>query len=134
MTPGTEPARGTRDDGEPERLDPVIDLPQPTGAGLWPPEETQPRTKLNQPWRAFVALGEVVVAGLVLWAAFALWHAGVGTVVTTAGDGTKLASERYFGGHIAGALGLGTLSAVLVVDAVRQLLLAVRARHKKKKD
>ncbi|MET9264852.1 hypothetical protein [Amycolatopsis sp. NPDC004079] len=112
----------------------MIDLPQPTGAGLWPPEETQPRTKLNQPWRAFVALGEVVVAGLVLWAAFALWHAGVVTVVTTAGDGTRLVSERYFGGHIAGALGLGTLSAVLIVDAVRQLLLAVRARHKKKKD
>ncbi|WP_033291083.1 hypothetical protein [Amycolatopsis jejuensis] len=112
----------------------MIDLPQPTGAGLWPPEETQPETKLNQPWRAFVALGEVVVAGLVLWAAFALWHAGVVTIVTTAGDGAKLASQRHLGGHLAGALGLGALSAVLVVDAIRQLLLAVRARHRKKKD
>ncbi|ATY09239.1 hypothetical protein CU254_01175 [Amycolatopsis sp. AA4] len=112
----------------------MIDLPQPTGAGLWPPEEIQPQTKLNQPWRAFVALGEVVAAAAVLWIAFALWHAGVVPVVTTAGDGTPLPSQRYLGGHIAGALGLGTLSAVLVVDAVRQLLLAVRARHKKKKD
>lgn len=112
----------------------MIDLPQPTGADLWPPEETQPETKLNQPWRAFVALGELVAAGLALWVAFVLWHAGVVTVATKALDGADLVSHRYFGGHIAGALGLGTLSAVLVVDAIRQLLLAVRARHRKKKD
>ncbi|WP_020662933.1 hypothetical protein [Amycolatopsis benzoatilytica] len=112
----------------------MIDLPQPTGADLWPPEETLPRTKLNQPWRAFVALGEVVVAALALWVAFVLWDAGVVTVVTKALDGAELVSHRYFGGHLAGALGLGTLSAVLVVDAIRQLLLAVRARHRKKKD
>ncbi|MFI5605832.1 hypothetical protein [Amycolatopsis sp. NPDC051903] len=109
----------------------MIDLPQPTGAELWP--EEQAKARLNQPWRALVALGEVVVAALALWVAFALWHAGVVTVVTTAGDGAQLTSQRYFGGHLAGALGLGTVTAVLVVDAVRQLLLAVRARHRTRK-
>lgn len=117
---------------KPERLDPVIDLPQPTGADLWPGDSAKP-ARLNQPWRAFVALGELVVAALALWLAFVLWHAGVVTVVTTAGDGAQLASQRYFGGHIAGALALGALCAVLVVGAVRQLLLAVSARHRRKK-
>ncbi|MBB4686595.1 hypothetical protein [Amycolatopsis jiangsuensis] len=112
----------------------MIDLPQPTGAQLWPPEEAKPSSRLNQPWRAFVALGEVLVAAVALWLAFLLWHAGVITVVTTAGDGAQLASQRYFGGHLAGALGLGALAAVLVVDAIRQLLLAVRARRRKHKD
>lgn len=117
---------------KPERLDPVIDLPQPTGADLWPGDSAK-AARLNQPWRAFVALGELVVAAVVLWLAFLLWHAGVVTVVTTAGDGAQLASQRYFGGHIAGALALGALCAVLVVDAVRQLLLAVSARHRRNK-
>lgn len=112
----------------------MIDLPQPTGRELWPPEEPEAPARLNEPWRAFVALGEVVVAALLLWAAFALWHAGVVTVVTTAGDGARLASQRVFGGPIAGALGVGMVAAVVVVDAVRQLLLAVRARRRKKKD
>ncbi|MEU4669183.1 hypothetical protein AB0F91_14660 [Amycolatopsis sp. NPDC023774] len=110
----------------------MIDLPQPTGADLWPGDPAK-AARLNQPWRAFVALGELVVAAVVLWLAFLLWHAGVVTVVTTAGDGAQLASQRYFGGHIAGALALGALCAVLVVDAVRQLLLAVSARHRRKK-
>ncbi|MDT8909901.1 hypothetical protein [Amycolatopsis sp. PS_44_ISF1] len=111
----------------------MIDLPQPTGRELWPPEEPEAPAWLNQPWRAFVALGEVVVAALLLWAAFALWQAGVITVVTTAGDSVRLASQRVFGGQLAAALGVGTVSAVLVVDAVRQLLLALRARRRRKK-
>ncbi|HWD05359.1 MAG TPA: hypothetical protein VG674_23205 [Amycolatopsis sp.] len=110
----------------------MIELPQPTGADLWPGEPGK-SARLNQPWRAFVALGEVIAAALALWGAFALWHAGVVTVVIPAGDGAQLASTRLFGGHIAGALGLGAVVAVLVVDAVRQLLLAVRARHRTKK-
>lgn len=128
----TEPGRGKRGEGEPEKVDPVIDLPQPTGAGLWPPEEAEPSSRLNQPWRAFVALGEIVVAGVVVWLAFLLWGAGHIDVWITAPDGVTLESQRYFGGYLAGALGLGTLAAVLVVDAIRQLLLAVRARHRKK--
>ncbi|WP_326567948.1 hypothetical protein VSH64_40060 [Amycolatopsis rhabdoformis] len=110
----------------------MIDLPQPTGADLWPGDSAG-AARLNQPWRAFVALGELIVAAVALWLAFVLWHAGVVTVVTTAGDGAQLASQRVFGGHLAGALALGALCAVLVVDAVRQLLLAVSARHRRKK-
>ncbi|MFD9894219.1 hypothetical protein ACFWY9_33135 [Amycolatopsis sp. NPDC059027] len=112
----------------------MIELPQPTGAELWPPEEPAPSARLNKPWRALVALVEVLLAALAVWGAFACWDAGVETVTTTAGDGAVLVSQRYFGHLIAGALGLGALAAILLVDAVRQLSLAVRARRRAKKD
>jgi hypothetical protein len=111
----------------------VIDLPQPTGAELWPPEEPGPTARLHKPWRTLVAVVEVVLAVLAGWAAYACWHSGAATVVTRTDDGAVLESHRYFGGLLAAAVGLGTLAAILLVDAVRQLSLAVRARHSKPK-
>jgi hypothetical protein len=55
-------------------------------------------------------------------------------VVTRTDDGAVLESHRYFGGLLAAAVGLGTLAAILLVDAVRQVSLAVRARHRSGKD
>jgi hypothetical protein len=46
-------------------------------------------------------------------------------------DGTQLISTRNFGGRIGGAIGLGVVAALLLVDAVRQVLLATRTKHKK---
>jgi hypothetical protein len=109
----------------------VIDLPQPTGSHLWPTEEPGNLAPLHRPRRAFVALAEVVVAGVVLWLMFLLWDAGSATLTTTLTDGTQLVSTRNFGGRIAGAIGLGVVAALLLVDAVRQLLLATRPRRKK---
>ena len=111
----------------------MIDLPQPTGAELWPPEEPGPRARLHKPWRTLVAVVEVVLAVAAGWAAYALWRGGAATVVTHTDDGATLESHRYFGGMLAGAIGLGTVAAILLVDAVRQLSLAVRARHPKTK-
>lgn len=112
----------------------MIDLPQPTGAELWPPEEPGPPARLHKPWRTLVAVVEVVLAVLAGWAAYACWHGGVATVVTRTGDGATLESHRYFGGLLAAAIGLGTVAAILLVDAVRQLSLAVRARHRAPRD
>ncbi|MEV6832488.1 hypothetical protein [Amycolatopsis sp. NPDC051102] len=109
----------------------MIDLPQPTGAELWPPEEPGPRARLHKPWRTLVAVVEVLLAGLAGWAAYACWHSSVATVVTRTEDGAVLESHRYFGGLLAAAIGLGTVAALLLVDAVRQLLLAIRARSAK---
>ncbi|MEV5714484.1 hypothetical protein AB0L41_11340 [Amycolatopsis mediterranei] len=109
----------------------MIDLPQPTGAELWPPEEPGPRARLHKPWRTLVAAVEVVLAVVAGWAAYACWHSSVATVVTTTDDGAVLESHRYFGGLLAAAIGLGTVAALLLVDAVRQLSLAVRARSAK---
>ncbi len=112
----------------------MIDLPQPTGAELWPPDEPGPHARLHKPWRALVAVVEVVLAVLAGWAAYACWHSSVATVVTRTDDGAVLESHRYFGGLLAGAIGLGTVAALLLVDAVRQLTLAVRARSSRAKD
>ncbi|MBE1499141.1 hypothetical protein H4696_006241 [Amycolatopsis lexingtonensis] len=112
----------------------MIDLPQPTGAELWPPEEPGPQARLNKPWRTLVAVVEVVLAVAAGWGAYALWHGGAATVVTRTDDGAVLESHRYFGGSLAAAIGLGTVAALLLVDAVRQLLLAMRARQVKRKD
>ncbi|MEQ0563191.1 hypothetical protein ABJI51_29290 [Amycolatopsis sp. NEAU-NG30] len=111
----------------------MIDLPQPTGAELWPPEEPGPPARLHKPWRLGVSVVEVVLAVLAGWGAYALWHGAVATVVTRTDDGAVLESHRYFGGQLAAAIGLGTVAALLLVDAVRQLLLAVRARHRSPK-
>jgi hypothetical protein len=109
----------------------VIDLPQPTGAELWPTEAQTETARLHRPWRALVALGELIVVAALIWFAFALWHSGVVPVTTVLSDGTRLVSSRFFGGSIAGAVGLGVLATLVFVDAVRELLLAVRARHRK---
>jgi hypothetical protein len=114
-----------------ERLPSVIDLPQPTGSDLWTPEESAEFTPLHRPARAFVAVGEVVFAAVAVWLAFICWPDGILRITTTLTDGTQLTSTRYVGSWIAGAIGLGLLAALLLVDAVRQLLLAVRARHRK---
>lgn len=109
----------------------MIDLPQPTGSDLWqPPDELAP---LHRPVRALVALGEVIVAAVLIWLAFVCWgHAHTDLTVISA-DGARLVSTRWFGNWLAGALGLGILSVLLLVDAVRQLSLAIRARHRKPK-
>ncbi|NKQ58387.1 hypothetical protein HFP15_36600 [Amycolatopsis sp. K13G38] len=89
--------------------------------------------KLHRPWRALVALGEVVLAAVALWAAFRFWDSGVKTLTVNLTDGTVLTSTRYLGSWMAGAIGLGTLTAILLVDAVREVLLAVRAKHRRKR-
>jgi hypothetical protein len=111
----------------------VIDLPQPTGAELRP-DESGPAARLHKPWRTLVAVAEVVLAVLAGWGAYACWHSGVATVVTRTEDGAALESHRYFGGLLAGAIGLGTVAAILLVDAVRQLALALRARPRPAQD
>src|SRR5919197_6021490 len=97
--------------------------------------ETPPvdRRGLNQPWRGLVAFGELVAAALVLWAAFWCWSKADSTIVLVLGDGTRLESTRSLGHWMAAAIGLGTVSGVLVLDAVRQTVLAVRTRPKRAK-
>ncbi|MEV6872694.1 hypothetical protein [Amycolatopsis sp. NPDC051128] len=112
----------------------MIDLPQPTGAELWPPDEPGPRARLHKPWRTLVAAVEVVLAVLAGWGAYACWHGSAATVVTRTDDGAVLESHRYFGALLAAAIGLGTVAALLLVDAVRQLSLAVRARRRSPED
>jgi hypothetical protein len=113
-----------------ERLSVVIDQPQPVVPDQ-PPEEPSELAPIHRPFRAFVAVGEVLAAALAVWLAFVCWHNGIDTITTTLADGTQLISTRYVGSWIAAAIGLGVPAALLLVDAVRQLLLPVRVRHRK---
>jgi hypothetical protein len=103
----------------------------------WPTEDDGERenganpAELHRPGRAVVAVVEVVLAGLAVWGAFACWSAGIATMSMALNDGTNLVSTRYEGNWMAGAIGLGTLAALLLVDAVREVLLATRAPHRK---
>lgn len=103
--------------------------PQATDEVVAPPP-TEP-ARLHRPVRAVVALVELVVAGLAVWGAFWAWPQAFVTISTPITDGVVLDSQRVFGNWIATAVGFGTLAALLVVDAVRQLLLAVRTRPRR---
>ncbi len=86
------------------------------------------RGSLHEPWRALVALAELLVAGGAIWLGFGCWSRGVVTVTTVLSDGTRLDSTHYIGHWLSAAIALGTLAGVLVLDAVRQIVLAVRTR------
>ncbi len=84
--------------------------------------------RLNQPVRAVVAAVEVLAAAALVWLAFWLWPHGIATITDRASDGAVLVSSRYFGNWAAGAIGAGTVAALLVLDAIREVVLALRAR------
>jgi hypothetical protein len=95
----------------------------------WPREYPSPGDRLHQPWRLLVVLVEVVLAALAVWGAFACWQNSATVIELRLADGTDLSSTHYAGEMVAGAIGLATLAAVLLIDAARQLLLGVRARR-----
>lgn len=95
------------------------------------PPPTEP-AQLNHPWRALVALAELLVAGGAVWAAFYCWPRGVATITERYPDGLELVSTRFVGSWMAAAIGLGTLAAILVLDALRQTVLAARTRPRRR--
>lgn len=96
--------------------------PPPTEAG-----------RLNKPWRAYVALGELIFAAVAVWFAFDVWPRGVARIVERYPNDIVLESTRFVGSWISLAILLGTVAALLALDAVRQVMLAVRARPKRGK-
>ncbi|MQA08293.1 MAG: hypothetical protein GEU98_07015 [Pseudonocardiaceae bacterium] len=88
---------------------------------------------LNQPWRAVVALIELVVAALAIWGALWAWSNGVVTSTMRGTGGVEPQFTRYYGNWVAVAVGFGLLAGFLVLDAVRQLARAARARAKRQR-
>jgi hypothetical protein len=95
-----------------------------------PPTEQGP---LHSPWRAFVALGELIAAAVAVWFAFDVWPRGIAKVVEHYPNDITLESTRWVGSWMSLAILLGTVAALLVLDALRQTVLAVRARPKRGK-
>ncbi|MPY78992.1 MAG: hypothetical protein GEV04_10945 [Actinophytocola sp.] len=83
---------------------------------------------MNQPVRALIAASEVALAGVALWFAFRLWPQGITEIQMPIDSGEVLTMTRFHGDVIAAAIGLGVLASLFVLDAVRQCMLAVRAR------
>lgn len=88
--------------------------------------------RLNQPWRAFVALAEVIVAAAAVFLAVGLWGRGVTTLITPLSNGQPpLHSTIFYGNWMALAIGVVLVAALLVLDAIREVLLAVRTRDRR---
>ncbi|GAA2663282.1 MULTISPECIES: hypothetical protein [Actinosynnema] len=88
-----------------------------------------PGPALHQPRRALTAAAELLGAVLLLVAASWTWDRGIRHYSYDAGpDLPQLESTRYFGNWIGGAVVLGVLAGLLVLDAVRQAVLAVRTK------
>lgn len=97
------------------------------------PEQSESTSRLHRPRRALVALVELVLAGLAIWAAFVLWADGISVIPTPDGQGGHVDLTHYHGDLLAAAIAVGLVAALLVVDAVRQLLLALRTRPVRKR-
>jgi hypothetical protein len=90
--------------------------------------------RLHRPWRALIAVVEVVLAAGAVWAAFPVWRLGVKTLTVTLSDGTVLTSTRFVGSWMTGAIALGLVAAILLVDAVREVVLGVRAPRRSREE
>lgn len=97
----------------------------------WPPEPPTTPHRLHRPWRAIVAVVELVLAVVAVWLATLAWSASISTVRVRASDGAELTSFHYAGNWVLAAIALGLAASLLVVDAVRQFVLAARARPRK---
>lgn len=97
------------------------------------PEPPPYRDRLNQPRRALVGAAEVLAAAAMVWLAFWLWSKAPITITQAFPDGRPpFVSHRYFGHWMSLSILAGTVAAVLVLDAVREFLLAARIRPRAK--
>jgi hypothetical protein len=96
------------------------------------PEPGEPgEPTLHQPKRALIAVAEVVVVLLLVPAAIWCWNRGVLHFSYPVPDHPPLESTRFKGNWIGASVGLVTIAGILLLDAVRQTLLAVRTRGRK---
>jgi hypothetical protein len=95
------------------------------------PEPEPGEPTLHQPKRALIAVGEVVLIALLASFAVWCWNRGVVHYSYPVPDHPPLESTRFKGNWIGASVGLVTIAGVLLLDAVRQTVLAVRTRGRK---
>lgn len=97
------------------------------------PLAAPPHARLEQPWRFAVAAGEVILAVGAVVVGILLWGRGVTTMVTPLGNGRPpLVSTIYYGNWMAAGIGLVAVATLLVLDAIREVVLAARARGRRR--
>lgn len=96
------------------------------------PLAAPPPARLEQPWRFAVAAGELVLAAVAVVVGILLWGKGITTMVTPLGGGRPpLVSTIFYGNWMAAGIGLVAVAALLVLDAIREVILAARARGRR---
>lgn len=93
------------------------------------------RDRVNQPWRAAVAGVEWVVAVGLLFAAWWLWGKGFVHIELPGLYGTTDVVTRLIGSWLAMSILSGAVAGLLLLDSVRQLMLAwaVRGQRARRK-
>ncbi|SEP83788.1 hypothetical protein SAMN05216188_101642 [Lentzea xinjiangensis] len=86
---------------------------------------------LHQPKRWLIAAAEAVAIVLLVVAAVWCWNRGVVQLSYPVEGREPLVSTRYHGNWLGTATAALTLAVVLVLDAVRQVVLAARTRPQK---
>ncbi|MBO0840878.1 MAG: hypothetical protein J2O49_08670 [Sciscionella sp.] len=86
---------------------------------------------LNRPMRAAVAGGELILAAVAVYFAFVCWRHGFARIVVSDGP-PQVITNRYLGNWIGFAIVLVIVAGLALIDAARQLVLAVRAPQRRK--
>jgi len=98
-----------------------------------PTPDHPPAPTLHQPKRAFIAAAELVAIVLLGFAAHWCWQHGIQRFSYPLDGRPPLVSTRYHGNWTAAAITLATIAGVLLLDAIRQSLLALRTRDRRDK-
>lgn len=120
-----------RDGDEPGGREKLTDVTAATVETETVPEPEPDTPTLHQPGRALIAIGEVVLIALLVPAAVWCWNRGVVHYSYPVPDHPPLESTRFKGNWIGASVALVTVAGVLLLDALRQTLLAVRTRGRK---
>ncbi|WP_394615178.1 hypothetical protein JNUCC0626_35990 [Lentzea sp. JNUCC 0626] len=99
-----------------------------------PAEAPPAESGLHQPRRWLIAAGEIVVVVLLVVLAIWCWNRGVVRLEYPIEGRDPLISTRYHGNWLGTSIASATLAVVLALDAVRQIMLAVRTRPQKAAD
>jgi hypothetical protein len=85
---------------------------------------------LHQPWRSAVAGIELVVAAGLVFVAWWAWRNGFVMITLPEPDGSTDVVTRSVGSWLTGAVAAATVAGLLVIDAFRQVVLALRVRQR----
>jgi hypothetical protein len=77
-----------------------------------------------------VAIGELLLATAAVIVGVQLWHHGIATMITPISGRPPLVSTVFHGNWQSFAIGLVTIAALLVLDAIRQATLAIGTRQR----
>lgn len=92
-------------------------------------ESAQAPSRLHQPWRGLFALVELILAAGLVYVAVWMWNAGLDDVRIEE-RALSFTGQRYVGSWLTTAAAIVAVAGIAVLDAFRQLVLALRVRSR----